>query len=1041
MNSKPLFHLLTTLTLLLAILPIQAVQAALVESNAPTDLLQFAAGEHALGFAAGSVYAATGSHALHVDFVNANRVQPQSDTPTSLQGQAASLSRVTYADLWQGITLTYTAGAGSIYTTTYSLEPGADPADIHLHYNAPLTKNEDGTLSIDFETGTMAESAPIAWQEIQGQRVPVDATSRVSGQDVGFILDSYDPHFALMIDPNLTWNTFLGASGEDKGTGITIDGGGNVYVTGGSCATWGSPMRAYSGGCDAFVARFDSAGSLTWSTFLGGAGFDYGRGIAVDGSGSVYVTGDSTATWGSPVRPYTSSYDAFATQLNSSTGTLTWNTFLGGTATDYACGIVVDGSNVYVTGFSNASWGSPVRAYTGGWDAFAAKLGASGGLWWETFLGGGGFDYGYGIAVDGDGNVYVTGHSGTSWGSPMRPYTGGYDAFAAQLNSAGLLIWNTFLGGSGEDRGYGIDVDGTGIVYVTGYSDATWGSPVRTYGGGSYDCFAAKLTSAGMLTWNTFLGGSGSDQGTGIAVDGIGNVYVTGKGDWTWGIPVRSFTIGGNDDSFAAKLNSSTGALTWNTFLGGSGSDQGTGIAVDGSNVYVTGFSNASWEISPVRSFAGGWDALAAKLDSAGSLTWNTFLGGSGSDQGTGIAVDGSGYVYVTGHSDSTWGNPVYAFAGGNDAFAAKLDSAGNLIWSTFLGGSGSDQGNGIAVDGSNVYVAGNSDATWGSPVRAFASGTDAFAAKLNPSTGALTWNTFLGGGLADQGTGIAVDGGGNIYVTGYSYVTWGSPVHAFAGGNDAFAAKLGSAGSLIWNTFLGGSGNDQGYGIAADASNVYVTGTSAATWGIPVQAYGGGGNDGFAAKINLSTGALVWSTFLGGSGNDQGRGITIDGSGNAYVMGYSGDPWGSPVRSYTGGNDAFVAKLDSSGALTWSTFLGGSAPDQGYGIAVDGHGNVYGTGNSFDTWGSPAHAHAGLADVFVVRLNSVGSLTWSTFLGGTGSDYGDGIAMDGSGSAYLTGRSYSTWGSPVRAYAGGVDAFVAKVEFPPSIFLPAILR
>jgi hypothetical protein len=225
------------------------------------------------------------------------------------------------------------------------------------------------------------------------------------------------------------------------------------------------------------------------------------------------------------------------------------------------------------------------------------------------------------------------------------------------------------------------------------------------------------------------------------------------------------------------------------------------------------------------------------------------------------------------------------------------------------------------------------------------------------------------------------------------------------------------------------------------DGSNIYTTGNSSVTWGSPVQAYGGGSNDGFAAKLNSSTGALVWNTFLGGSGSDQDRGITIDGSGNVFVMGYSTDTWGSPVRSYTGGDDAFVAKLDSSGALTWSTFLGGSAPDQGHGIAVDGHGNVYGTGYSFDTWGSPARAHAGLADVFVVRLNSVGSLTWSTFLGGPGIDYGNGIAMGGSGSVNLTGHSYATWGSPVRAYAGGVDAFVAKVEFPPSIFLPAILR
>ena len=179
----------------------------------------------------------------------------------------------------------------------------------------------------------------------------------------------------------------------------------------------------------------------------------------------------------------------------------------------------------------------------------------------------------YAIAVDGSGNVYVSGDSPATWGSPVRAYTSDYDAFAAKLNSSGALTWNTFLGGSGDDGGCAIAVDGSGNVYVGGYSNATWGSPVRAFtpNGLNNDAFAAKLNSSGALTWNTFLGGSGGDSGRAIAVDGSGNVYVSGSSDATWGSPVRAFTAGDND-AFAAKLNSS-GALNWNTFLGGSGND------------------------------------------------------------------------------------------------------------------------------------------------------------------------------------------------------------------------------------------------------------------------------------------------------------------------------------------------------------------------------------------------------------------------------------------------------------------------------------
>ncbi|MBP7961497.1 MAG: SBBP repeat-containing protein [Caldilineaceae bacterium] len=722
----------------------------------------------------------------------------------------------------------------------------------------------------------------------------------------------------------------------------------------------GVPGLAGSGG---------TGSSLLYNTFAGGSGSDDVQGVAVDSSGNFYVVGNSDATWGSPVRAFSTAPDTFVAKFDN-TGNLIWNTFLGGSGAETGRGIAVGpNGNIYVVGDGNATWGSPIRNFTAGGgtiDGFAAKLDSSGGLTWNTFLGSSANDYGNGIAVDGSSNVYVTGGSAATWGSPVRSFTAGFnDAYAVKLTTAGALTWSTFLGGAGAEEGKGIAVDGSGNVYVAGDSSATWASPVRAFTGTSNDAFAAKLTSGGALTWNTFLGGSGSELGFAIAVDSGGNAYVSGYGSATWGAPLRSF--GGTTDGFAAKL-SSTGGLTWNTFLGGSATDRATAIALDGiGNVYVAGDSLASWG-TPDRPYTSLRDAFAVKLTNGGTLTSLSFYGSAQDDFAQGVAVDGSGNVFVAGYGAATWGSPVRSYTAGSDGFVAKVSagfSSPTMAWNSFQGGSGSDYANGVAVDSNGyVYVAGWSSATWGSPLRAFAGGSEAFVAKLTGS-GNLIWNTFLGSSGSDYAYGLAVDGSGNVYVVGQSDANWGSPVRAKSTGSDGFVAKLNSSGSLTWNTFLGGAGTDYGYGVAVDDSgNVYLAGHSDATWGSPVRAYTSG-VDAFAAKLT-SSGGLTWNTFLGGAGtDDRGQGIAVDNAGsNVYVAGYSNATWGSPVRSYTSGTslyDGFAAKLSASGgSLTWNTFLGGGGYDAAKSVAVDGSGNVYAAGSSNATWGSPAQSYSG---------------------------------------------------------------------------------
>jgi hypothetical protein len=522
--------------------------------------LQFTAGGHVLGFRPGEMYLAAADHMLKVEFVGAWAVTPISNgaSPLSnLQSQISALRSLTYSDLWDGVTLVYEHSAGAVVKSTYRIAPQTSnlqsPASncikqIRLRYDVPVRLDAHGNLLLTFQTGQLRESAPVAWQETGGKRVPVTAAFRLLGErEVGFSVGAYDPACPLVIDSALTWSTFLGSASDDRGNAIAVDGAGNVYVAGDSHHAWGSPVNAHAGGYDAFVAKLNSSGGLVWNTFLGSASDDYGTATAVDGSGNVYVAGYSNATWGTnPKNAHAGGVDAFAAKLNSS-GVRQWHTFLGSASDDFGKAIAVDGAgNVYVAGYSYATWGSPVNPYAWAADAFAAKLDSSGVRQWHTFLGSANDDYGNAIAMDGSENVYVAGQSNATWGSPVNPYAGDADAFAAKLNgSDGARQWNTFLGGPADyDRGNAIAVDGAGNVYVAGSRCAV---------AGDSDAFAAKLNSSGFQQGHTFLGSTDYyDYGNAIAADGAGYVYVGGESWATWGTPVNPYV--GGLDAFVDKF-------------------------------------------------------------------------------------------------------------------------------------------------------------------------------------------------------------------------------------------------------------------------------------------------------------------------------------------------------------------------------------------------------------------------------------------------------------------------------------------------------
>ena len=453
------------------------------------------------------------------------------------------------------------------------------------------------------------------------------------------------------------------------------------------------------------------------------------------------------------------------------------------------------------------------------------------------------------------------------------------------------------------------------------------------------------------------------------------------------------------------------------------------------------------------------------------TLAFSTYLGGSGSDSGTGIAVDSAGNAYITGDTVST-DFPVTpgAFqterAGPfptDDAFVTKMNSTGTaLIYSTYFGGNNRDRGDDIALDSAgNAYVTGRTESS-DLPTTPGAFSTTpvgsgeshVFAMKLNAAGTALVYSTYLGPAI---GSGIAVDSAGNAYITGQANDDYPTTPGAFqtvsGGSSEAFVTKLNPTGTaLIYSTFLGGSGFDFGAGIAIDSGgNAYVTGEAGA--GFPVtpgafQTSFNGAREAIVTKLNSTGTALVYSTFLGGSGDDAGFDIAVNPAGNAYVTGFT-DSLTFPTTPgafqtvKAAGQDAFVTQLSAAGnALAYSTYLGGNGNDLGTDIALDmaGNASVVGLTNSLDfptTADAIQSSNAGSNDVFITRLNATGAgLVFSTYLGGSNGDGGFSISVGPAGSIYITGETGSadfptTPGAFQTVFGGGfTDAFVAKIVF-----------
>ncbi len=431
---------------------------------------------------------------------------------------------------------------------------------------------------------------------------------------------------------------------------------------------------------------------------------------------------------------------------------------------------------------------------------------------------------------------------------------------------------------------------------------------------------AAPSAATSQLRYSTLLGGNNYDGATDVAVDGAGQAYVTGwtySADFPTSAGVYDAVLSGGYDLFVSALNADGTALVYSTFVGGNGWDDSTGIALDGAGrAYITGYTDSPDFPTTTgaydRSLQGDNDAFVTVLNATGTgLVYSTLFGGSRWDDGMDIALDAAGRACIVGETSSdnlptTAGAYATSDSGANDVYVSVFDPSGSaLVYCTYLGGSGWDDAMGIAVDADGqAYVTGYSESadfptTPGAFGLALRGTTDAFVTALNASGSALLYSTYLGGAGSEEANGIAVDALGQAHVTGMTSsadlpTTAGVLDSALSGGTDAFVAALNAQGSeLVCSTYLGGGSNESAARIALEQDGrLCITGyTESAGFPTTAGAYDtalAGGDDAFVSVLNPTATALLYSTYLGGSGYDDPTGLALDGAGGVYVAGYT---------------------------------------------------------------------------------------------------------------------------------------------------------
>jgi hypothetical protein len=856
---------------------------------------------------------------------------------------------------------------------------------------------------------------------------------------------------------SLAWGNVLNQSVATGGSivvrSIKVDASGNSYVAGEFFATAdmdpgpGVVNLTSKGGSDIFFAKYDASGNYVFSKRMGDYYDDHAGSLAVDASGNVFVAGyfqgtvDFNPGVGTASLTSAGVEDIFFAKYDAS-GNYIFAKRIGSISTDKANAMVIDGnSNIYLTGYFN-------------------------------------------LTVDFDPGSGITNLSNS----------GNKEIFFARYNASGELVYAQKIGASNNDEGTALSVDAGGNLWLAGNFDGTVdfdpgaGTQNLTCTAGSNDIFFAKYDATGAYQYARHLSSSlfSSKYVNSIVADGSGNVHLAGNfyGQIDFDPGNGTQIISGDYDAFFAKYNAN-GEYMYAKEIGEyNGWDGAYGLAIDASgNVYITGYFQGTIDADPGVSTAnlissnGSIDIFFAKYDVNGNYLFAKQAGGTGTDYGMTIAVDGSGRIFIGGYFGGTAdmdpgsgtvnlvapGSVSNAFWGAYDAsgayrFAGQLGTYSNSGMSSYVYD--------VAADGSgNVFVIGKFfgtiDVDPGAATSTLTStgNADVFLAKYSASGGLVFAHRF-GGTNEDIGYGLVLDGSGNVYVTGSFRGTVdfdpgaGTQSLTSAGWSDMFFAKYSASGNYVF-AFRMGAASQYLYGrkISLDGNgNIYVAGTFTSTVDFDPGAgttnlVSAGSADVFFNKYDAN-GGFVYAKRIGGTNYDELKGLAVDASGTVHLSGnFSGtadfDPGASTfnLSSNNNSSDIFFAKYDASGNYVFAHRIGSYDYDEAGEIDADPTGNIYLTGsfNGNNVDFNPGAAYNGLygsgsSDAFFAKYNSSGEYIFAYALGSTTDDYGIDVQADVSGNVYITGtfKGYADF-NPGAAYVslssggGNADIFFAK--------------
>jgi hypothetical protein len=572
-----------------------------------------------------------------------------------------SFEGITYKNIYPNIDLVFSIvpnGGQQALKYEYHVHPGGNPQLIKAQYVGfkGLDMARNGDVNASTALGNLVEEAPIVYQGRPDQ--VVSSRFAIKNGILSYDLGAYDPQQTLVIDPlTRQWATNFGGNVLDRAQSVTIDGSGNVSYTGfstgaGFPTTVGAIQRSFAGGTnDIEVASFTSTGTLRWATYYGGSGLDQADGIAVNGNNNLLIAGYSAST------------------------------------------------DIPTAGFGS---GAPFQATNGGsGDAFLLSLDNSGLRRWATFYGGNNNDQFFDVAAFATGNNFAivgrTFSNGlTTTGAAQSAIAGQRDALLTVFDENGARQWATYWGGTNDDQGFGVAVDNNNNVVITGQTRSTGlttAGVVQATLGGNLDAYIAKYSPAGAIAWSTYYGGLANDLGESIATDPTGNVYITGSTSSTNFNLTRSFqsAIGGLTDAFVAGVNPAGTSRVVSSFIGGGGTDQGWGVSCIGNTIYVAGATNSNdfpflnptvaVNLPAQTALGGGFDIFLTRIDPTSGTapfarTWSILYGGRDDEAARDLSTTATGTIALSGYTNNATFPTLNPVAGQAPAFTGNDDAA-----------------------------------------------------------------------------------------------------------------------------------------------------------------------------------------------------------------------------------------------------------------------------------------------------------------------------------------------------------------------------